>query len=60
MKQIYEGSTPKRHCSHVIAFEKDGAIYLKCRICKRWVRLELKKYAHELRESGEGSSCYNL
>ena len=40
MKQIFEGSRPKRHCSQVIAFEKDGALYLKCRICKRWVRLE--------------------
>lgn len=42
-KQFLEGSKPQRHCGHVIAFEKDGALYIKCRCCGEWVKLpELK------------------
>lgn len=38
-----ENSEPVRHCSGVIAFKKDGYIYIKCRHCKKWVRLSLNK-----------------
>lgn len=38
-----ENSEPVRHCSGVIAFKKDGCFYIKCRHCKKWVRLSLNK-----------------
>ena len=36
-----ENSEPVRHCSGVIAFWKDGYIHIKCRHCKKWVKLSL-------------------
>lgn len=39
-KVYYNSSKPIKHCGHVIAFALDGAVYVQCRQCKEWIRIE--------------------
>lgn len=42
-KVYYNGSIPIKHCGKMMAFSLDGMIYIQCRKCKKWVKLDIKK-----------------
>lgn len=41
-KVFYNGSIPMKHCGQVIAFSLNGDIYIQCRKCRKWVKIQIE------------------
>ena len=47
-KRYNKGSPTKCDCGRVIAYRKEGKIYVKCRDCKKWIAiLSIKEGSRE-------------
>ena len=42
-KVYYNGSIPIRHCGRVVAFTLDGNLYVPCKKCKKWIKIDIKR-----------------
>lgn len=42
-KVYYNSSKTYRHCGQNIAFKSDGCIYVHCRKCKQWVKINISE-----------------
>lgn len=39
-KTMYNGNVILRHCGKVQAFEYEGSIFIQCKECRQWIKIE--------------------